>query len=103
MRFAARGSAIFAQFEPAFGQLPGGGAVQHLTRLMGRSRALEVLLSAQNYDAESAARYGWINRALPADQIDAFVSSLAQRIASFPATRSHCRQGAGQCDCARTR
>ena len=85
MRFAARDSAIFGQFEPAFGQLPGGGAAQHLTRLMGRSRALEVLLSAQDYDAELAERYGWINRALPADQIDAFVGSLAQRIASFPA------------------
>ena len=66
MRFAARESAIFCQFEPAFGQLPGGGAAQHLTRLMGRARALEVMLSAEDYDAELAERYGWINRALPA-------------------------------------
>ena len=85
MRFAARDSAIFGQFEPAFGLLPGGGGVQHLTRLMGRSRALEVMLSAEDYDADLAERYGWINRALPAEEIDGFVSSLARRIARFPA------------------
>ena len=84
MRFAARESAIFCQFEPAFGQLPGGGAAQHLTRLMGRGRALEVMLSADDYDADLAERYGWINRALPADELGDFVSSLAHRIAAFP-------------------
>jgi enoyl-CoA hydratase/carnithine racemase len=76
MRFAARESAIFAQPEPGFGAVPGGGGVQHLTRLMGRGRALEVML---------AERYGWINRALPAKELDDFVSSLARRIAQFPA------------------
>ena len=86
MRFAARESAIFNQFEPAFGLLPGGGAAQHLTRLMGRARALEVMLSAQDYDAELAERYGWINRALPVGELAGFVSSLAHRIARFPAT-----------------
>jgi enoyl-CoA hydratase/carnithine racemase len=85
MRFAAIESAIFGQFEPAFGQVPGGGAAQHLTRLMGRGRALEVMLSADDYDAELAERYGWINRALPADELDGFVRSLAHRIAGFPA------------------
>jgi enoyl-CoA hydratase/carnithine racemase len=85
MRFAARESAIFCQFEPAFGQLPGGGAAQHLTRLMGRGRALEVMLSAEDYDAELAERYGWINRALPADSLAEFVRSLAHRVAGFPA------------------
>jgi enoyl-CoA hydratase/carnithine racemase len=85
MRFAARESAIFGQFEPAFGLLPGGGAAQHLARLMGRARALEVMLSAEDYDAELAERYGWINRALPADELGDFVTSLAHRIASFPA------------------
>jgi enoyl-CoA hydratase/carnithine racemase len=84
MRFAARETAIFAQFEPAFGVLPGGGAAQHLTRLMGRGRALEVMLSAGDYDAEFAERYGWINRALPAAKLGEFVSSLAHRIAGFP-------------------
>jgi enoyl-CoA hydratase/carnithine racemase len=85
MRFAARETAIFAQFEPAFGQVPGGGAAQHLTRLMGRARALEVMLSAQDYNADLAERYGWINRALPTDALADFVSSLAHRIAAFPA------------------
>ena len=84
MRFAALESAIFSQFEPAFGLLPGGGAAQHLTRLMGRGRALEVMLSAQDYDAEVAERYGWINRALPAAVLGDFVKALAQRIARFP-------------------
>src|SRR4051794_32881787 len=84
MRFAARETAIFAQFEPAFGVLPGGGAAQHLTRLMGRGRALEVMLSAEDYDAELAERYGWINRALPADELGEFVRSLAHRIAGSP-------------------
>ena len=85
MRFAARESAIFGQFEPAFGVIPGAGGAQHLTRLMGRGRALEVMLSANDYNAELAERYGWINRALPADEIDEFISSLAHRIAKFPA------------------
>ncbi|HEY0815621.1 MAG TPA: enoyl-CoA hydratase-related protein [Pseudonocardia sp.] len=58
----------------------------HLTRLMGRARALEVLLSAQDYNAELAERYGWINRALPAAELPDFVRSLAHRIAGFPAT-----------------
>jgi enoyl-CoA hydratase/carnithine racemase len=85
MRFAARESAIFGQFEPAFGVIPGAGGAQHLTRLMGRGRALEVMLSAQDYDADLAAGYGWINRALPAAELNDFVSSLAHRIAKFPA------------------
>ena len=85
MRFAARESAIFGQFEPAFGVIPGAGAVQHLARLMGRGRALEVMLSAEDYDADLAERYGWINRALPADALGDFVRSLAHRIAGFPA------------------
>ena len=85
MRFAARESAIFGQFEPAFGVIPGAGGAQHLTRLMGRGRALEVMLSAQDYDADLAERYGWINRTLTDDQLDDFVRSLAHRIARFPA------------------
>ncbi len=85
MRFAARESAIFSQFEPAFGVLPGGGATQHLARLLGRSRTLEVMLSADDYDADLAERYGWVNRALPADELGDFVRALAHRIAAFPA------------------
>jgi len=85
MRFGARESAIFGQPEVGFGLLPGAGGVQHLARLMGRGRALEAVLGADDYDAELAERYGWINRALPAGEIGGFVSSLARRIAKFPA------------------
>ena len=85
MRFAARESALFCQPEPAFGVLPGGGAAQHLARLLGRARALEVLLSGEDYDADLAERYGWINRALPTATLAHFVKSLAHRIAGFPA------------------
>jgi enoyl-CoA hydratase/carnithine racemase len=84
MRFAARESAIFSQPEQGFGLIPGAGGIQHLTRLLGRARALEVMLSADDYDAALAERYGWINRALPAASLAAFVRSLAHRIASFP-------------------
>ena len=84
-RFAARASAIFGQPELAFGLVPGAGGVQHLARLLGRARALEVLLSAEDYDAELAERYGWINRALPASALTKSPSALAHRIAGFPA------------------
>jgi enoyl-CoA hydratase/carnithine racemase len=85
MAFAARESAIFAHPEVATGVNPGAGGIQHLTRLMGRARALEVMLSAEDYNADLAERYGWINRALPADSLADFVRSLAHRIADFPA------------------
>jgi enoyl-CoA hydratase/carnithine racemase len=85
MRFAALETATFGQFEAAFGVIPGAGGLQHLARLLGRSRALEVMLSAEDYPADLAERYGWINRALPAVQLSGFVRSLAQRIAKFPA------------------
>jgi enoyl-CoA hydratase/carnithine racemase len=84
MRFAARESAIFAQFEGGFGLVPGGGGMQHLTRLAGRGRALEILLSADDFNADLAERYGWINRALPAAELGDFVAALAWRIARFP-------------------
>jgi enoyl-CoA hydratase/carnithine racemase len=85
MRFAALETAIFNQFEPSFGVIPGAGAVQHLARLMGRGRALEVMMSAEDYSAQLAERYGWINRAMPALELGNFVGLLAQRIANFPA------------------
>src|SRR5262245_54399316 len=88
MRFAARESAVFSQPELGFGLIPGAGGIQHLTRLMGRARALEVMLSADDYDAELAERYGWINRALPAATLGESVQSLAHRIAGLPAAAS---------------
>ncbi len=84
MRFAARESAIFGQPEQGLGLIPGAGGIQHLTRLMGRGRALEVVLSGEDYDADLAERYGWINRAMPAEALAEFVRSLAHRIAAFP-------------------
>ena len=85
MRFAARESAVFGQPEVAFGLIPGAGGIQHLTRQLGRGRALEVVLSGEDYDGEMAERYGWVNRAMPAADLGAFVASLADRIARFPA------------------
>ena len=85
LRFAARESAVFAQPEAGLGAVPGAGGIQHLTRLLGRGRALEVILSADDYDADLAERYGWINRALPRSTLGALVGSLAHRIAGFPA------------------
>ena len=85
MRFAARENAVLGQPEIGFGAPPGAGGVQHLTRLLGRGRAMEVLLGAADFDADEAERYGWINRALPDAELDDFVAQLARRIASFPA------------------
>lgn len=85
MRFAARGKAIVSQPEVALGILPGGSGTQRLPRLMGRGRALEAILGCADFDAETAERYGWVNRALPPEELHPFVDELAARIASFPA------------------
>jgi len=85
MRFAAIENAVFGQIEVGAGAMPGAGGVQHLARLLGRGRAMEAILGADDFGAELAERYGWINRALPDADLDAFVARLARRIASFPA------------------
>ncbi|MFT4571893.1 MAG: enoyl-CoA hydratase/carnithine racemase [Hyphomicrobiaceae bacterium] len=85
MRFAARDRAVFAQPEVALGILPGGGGTQRLPRLVGRGRALEIILGCNDFSADLAERYGYVNRALPADELGPFVETLARRIASFPA------------------
>lgn len=85
MRFAALGKAVLGQPEVAVGILPGGSGTQRLPRLCGRGRALEIVLGAEDFPADLAERYGWVNRALPADAIRPFVDRLARRIASFPA------------------
>jgi enoyl-CoA hydratase/carnithine racemase len=85
MRFAAIGKAVLGQPEVAVGIIPGGSGTQRLPRLMGRGRALEVILGCEDFPAELAERYGYVNRALPPDQIRPFVEGLAYRIASFPA------------------
>ena len=71
MRFAARENAILGQIEVGCGALSGAGGVQHLARLMGRGRAMEVILGSDDFGAEQAERYGWINRALPDAELDA--------------------------------
>jgi enoyl-CoA hydratase/carnithine racemase len=85
MRFAAIGKAILSQPEVGLGIIPGGGGSTRLPRLVGRGRALEIILGGADFDAEIAERYGYINRALPADEIGTFVDNLANQIASFPA------------------
>src|SRR5215471_14952734 len=85
MRFAARENAVLGQIEIGVGATPGAGGVQHLARLLGRGRAMEAILGADDFDAELAERYGWINRAVPDADLDAFVAPLARRIASFRA------------------
>jgi enoyl-CoA hydratase/carnithine racemase len=85
MRFGALGRAILGQPEVAVGIIPGGSGTQRLPRVMGRSRALEVVLGCDDFPADLAERYGYINRALPTDEIGPFVEELAHRIASFPA------------------
>ena len=84
MRFATP-DAVFNQPEVALGILPGGSGTVRLPRLIGRSRALEVILGCDDIDADTANDWGWVNRVVPADEIGGFVDRLASRIASFPA------------------
>jgi len=83
MRFASRQSALFGNPEVGVGLVPGGGAMEWLPRLAGRSRALEFLLSGDDFNADIAERYGWVNRTLDDDDLDSFVDALARRLASF--------------------
>ena len=85
MRFAAIGKAVFSQGEAGIGIIAGGGGTHWLTRLLGSSRALEVMLGFSPFSAKLAERYGWINRALPPEKIGTFVEQLAYRIAYVPA------------------
>jgi len=83
MRFASREKAILSHFEVGAGVVPGGGPMARLPRLMGRGRALEVLLVADDIPGDLAERYGYVNRSLPDGELDAFVEKIATRIASF--------------------
>ena len=83
MRFASRQNALFGQPEIGVGLVPGGGALEWLPRLVGRSRALEIVLSGDDFDADIAERYGWVNRALDDKDLDSFVETLARRLVSF--------------------
>jgi enoyl-CoA hydratase/carnithine racemase len=83
MRFASREKALLSQWEVGAGLVPGGGPMARLPRLIGRGRALEVLLTANDINGELAELYGYVNRSLPDAQLEAFVDGLAQRLASF--------------------
>jgi enoyl-CoA hydratase/carnithine racemase len=83
MRFASRQSTLFGNPEIGVGLVPGGGALEWLPRVVGRSRALEIVLSGDDFDADIAERYGWVNRTLDDDDLDSFVDTLVQRLASF--------------------
>jgi len=85
MRFGVVGRTVLSQMEVPLGILPGGGGTQRLPRLIGRGRALEMILAGEDLDAETAERWGLLNRAFAADEIGPFVDRLARRIASFPA------------------
>ena len=83
MRFASRQNAVFGNPEVGVGLIPGGGALEWLPRLVGRSRALEIVLSGDDFDADIAERYGWVNRTLDDGDLDSFVDALVRRLASF--------------------
>lgn len=85
MRFAARGKAKFMQMEVGMGILPCGGGASRMARQVGLGKALEIILSAKDFDADEAERFGTINRAFDADKIGAYVQELADRISQFPA------------------
>jgi enoyl-CoA hydratase/carnithine racemase len=83
MRFVSRENTRLGQPEVGVGVNPGGGGTERLPPLVGRGRALEIILSANDFDGETAERYGYVNRALPDAELDGFVDALARRIASF--------------------
>jgi enoyl-CoA hydratase/carnithine racemase len=83
LRYASLEKALFGQPEVGSGLLPGGGGTERLPRAIGRDRALEVILTSADYDAETAERWGWVTRALPDAELDSFVDTIVSRLASF--------------------
>ncbi|MEM9236453.1 MAG: enoyl-CoA hydratase/isomerase family protein [Verrucomicrobiota bacterium] len=93
MRFAARGKFKFMQMEVGMGILPCGGGASRMARQAGLGRALEIILSARDFDADEAEAYGTVNKALEPDEIGPYVDALAKRIARFPsASIKACKQ-----------
>lgn len=83
LRYASKEKAFFGQPEVGGGVIPGGGGSERLSRFIGRDRALEVILSSADYDAETAEKFGWVTRTLPDNELDQFVNNMASRLASF--------------------
>jgi len=86
MRFGVRGKTRVNQMEVPLGIMPGGTGTQRLPRLIGHGRAMELILSGDDMDAETAERWGYLNRIFAPDAITPYVDNLARRIASFPPT-----------------
>lgn len=84
MRFGARETFVLNQMEVPLGILPGGSGTQRLPGLVGRGRAMEIVLGGVDIDADTAASWGWLNRALPHDRLSEHVDALASRISRFP-------------------
>src|SRR6266700_4171014 len=82
MRFASRENTSLGQPEVGVGVHPGGGGTERLPPLVGRGRALEIVLGVNDFDGDTAAQYGYVNRALPDEELDGFVDALARRIAT---------------------
>jgi enoyl-CoA hydratase/carnithine racemase len=82
LSYAADGQTWMGQIEARMGTIPGGGGTQMLARAVGRSRALEAVLTGDVYDARTAEMYGWMTRAVPADDLDSYVNEIAHRIGS---------------------
>jgi enoyl-CoA hydratase/carnithine racemase len=83
IRFASRERATLSQIEVGTGVIPGGGGLDRLPRLIGRARAMEVIMGSEDYDADTAERYGWVNRSIPDAELDEFVERFAMRVATF--------------------
>src|SRR5712672_895445 len=83
MRFASRENTLLGHPEVGVGLHPGGGGTERLPPMVGRGRALEIVLGANDFDGDTAAQYGYVNRALPDKQLDSFVDALARRISFF--------------------
>ena len=83
VRFASKEKAVLCQIELGTGLIPGGGGLERLPLLIGRARALEVILSSFDYDADTAEKYGWVNRSIPDVELDEFVDRFANRISGF--------------------
>jgi enoyl-CoA hydratase/carnithine racemase len=83
IRFASRERAVLGQFEIGVGAVPGGGPASRLPRLVGRGRALEILVGGEDFDGELAERYGYVNRAIPDDEFVNFIDDFARRVSAF--------------------
>ena len=81
--FASKEKARFAQIEMGCGLIPGGGGLERLPYMVGKKRAMEIIIGADDFDADTAALYGWINRSIPDSELDDFVDRFARRVASF--------------------